>query len=417
MYLTLYTNEKGELFEHLGMGLLGRSGREWVVPEDNEMILLPEGASLVTVPCHIPVGIDKKDKLSYFEDAPYNKGEKAYAVAALLPQGFTRTLLPACITREKEKPLPLFGYAAVGFKDEQVYVAAVQSDQHHKWHPVNYNTDQLSEKIELMLNKYPENRIFRQLAHCSMEYGCYTAQNVFYQRWEGGIPTMKTCNADCIGCISESHTGVDSPQNRINFSPAVEEIAELGIEHLLNAEEAIISFGQGCEGEPSLNARNLAPAIRKMREKTEKGTININTNAGYTEGIKLMCDAGMDAMRVTIFSCSEENYNTYHRPKNYSLTDVKNSILYAKNKGLIVSINLLTFPGFTDTEDEIQSLLNFIRECPVDMIQLRNLNIDSDFLMKNFATAGPGIGVTGFIELLQKDLPQIKIGSYTHPVR
>jgi len=311
----------------------------------------------------------------------------------------------------------LLGYAAVGFKDEKIYVAAIKTDAHKKWHPVNYNTSGLPSKIEKMLNKYPANRILQQLARCSLEYNCYTAQNIFYGRWEGGIPTMSACNARCIACISESHYEVDSPQNRIDFMPSIDEIVELAADHLMNAPQAIISFGQGCEGEPSLNAANLSQAIIRVREITSKGTINMNTNAGYTKGIKLMCDAGMDAMRVTIFSCIEENYNFYHRPKNYKLDDVKRSITYAKEQGLRVSINLLTFPGFTDREEEIKYLLDFIITNKIDMVQLRNLNIDPKYLEPVLKDGKRAIGVPNFINLLKKELPGDEIGSYTHSIR
>ena len=60
----------------------------------------------------------------------------------------------------------------------------------------------------------------------------------------------------------------------------------MGIYHLSLAPDGIVSFGQGCEGEPSLAADNIAAGERLIREKTKKGQININTNAGYTEGIK-----------------------------------------------------------------------------------------------------------------------------------
>lgn len=415
MFLTLFANEKGEALEYPGIGLLGRSGSDWVVPENTEMIPLPRGASLVSVPGCIPVGLDDAEQLTYFEWAPGSE-DRIQAVAALLPQGFTRTLMPACVNRQPDKDLPLLGYAAVGLKEDKIYVAAVQNDVHRKWHPVNYNTEGLPAKIERMLKKYPENRILRQLAHCSLEYSCFTAQNIFYQRWEGGIPTMPRCNANCIGCISESHVKVTSPQQRLDFFPEVNEIAEIGIEHLTNAREAIISFGQGCEGEPALNARNLSQAVRVIRQATPEGTININTNAGYSEGIRQMCDAGLDAMRVTMFSCNEDNYNTYHRPLSYVFQDVEDSIHYAKDKGVKVSINLLTFPGFTDREEEIESLLYFLEGNGIDMVQLRNLNIDPDYLSNNFP-GEPGIGIVNFINLLKAELPGLKIGSYSHPVR
>ncbi len=416
MYLTLYANSDGELFEDTTLQMLGRSGNEWVVPEEYELIPLPKGASLVSVPCHYPVGLNLEDKISLLEKNPYNQNETVSAVAALLPQGFTRTLMPAGVKNDNTMNLPLFGYAAVGFKDEKIYVAAVQTDEHRKWHPVNYNTIRLPEKINRTLNRFPENRILRQLAKCSLQYSCFTAQNIFYGRWEGGIPTMPTCNASCLGCISESHAGVDAPQNRLDFRPTVEEISEVATWHLSNATDAIISFGQGCEGEPSLNAASLAAAIRKVRNNTNKGTININTNAGYTNGIKQMADAGLDAMRVTIFSCNEANYMKYHKPHNYKLAEVKTSINYAKDKGLKVSLNLLTFPGFTDRETEAYSLVDFIKHNHIDMIQFRNLNIDPEVLVKHFPSDEPSLGIVSLIEFIRAELPQVKLSSYSHPV-
>jgi uncharacterized Fe-S cluster-containing radical SAM superfamily enzyme len=304
----------------------------------------------------------------------------------------------------------------VGFKDGRIWVAAVQSDEHRKWHPVYYNTEGLPARINKKLKMFPDNRIVRQLAHCSLQYSCYTAQNLFYQRWEAGLPTMTACNADCLACISESHAGIDSPQNRLQFQPSVQEIAELGLEHLAKAREGIISFGQGCEGEPALNAAALAPAVRQIRLNTGRGTININTNAGYTEGIKAICDAGLDAMRVTIFSTREGNYNYYHRPRNYRLQDVSESILYAGEMGVQVSLNLLVFPGFTDRRMRSNHCWIFCRSTgkygPAEESQCR-----SGLLFSGLPPGGEVWGINSFIKALQQEMPSIKIGSYTHPVR
>ncbi|MDD3853773.1 MAG: radical SAM protein [Syntrophomonadaceae bacterium] len=416
MYFTLYANEKDELLEYPAITMLGRTGGGWVEPVTDEMIPLPKGASLVTIPDHIPVGLDACEKLTHFKSDLSGSGRQAFAVAALLPQGFTRVLLPACVNTRSGKNLPLFGYAAVGMKQGQVYVAAVQTDQHRKWHPAFYNTERLPVRIDRMLKKFPHNRIMRQLSHCALQYGCFTAQNIFYGRWEGGIPTTPTCNADCIGCISENHSGVNSPQERLAFSPEVNEIVELGVHHLANAREAIISFGQGCEGEPSLSAIKLSESIRQMRCITDQGTININTNAGYTAGIKQMVEAGLDAMRVTLFSFNEDNYNRYHRPRGYSIKDVRESITVALDNGVQVSLNLLTFPGFTDRESEIGALMDFVHKYPVFMIQLRNLNIDPDFFQQHFAQEELGIGIITMLNILAQEAPAVKVGSYTHPV-
>ena len=413
MYYTLYADQEGNLLDCPSLAMLGRSGSQWVEPEAGEMIPLPRGASLLSLPGYLPVGLDEQDQLRLMEQLPGGSGISA--VAALLPQGFTRTLLPAAVHQQEDVILPIYGYAAVAFHHGKTYVAAVQSDEHRKWHPKNYNTNSLATRIESMRKKYPGNRILEQLARCSLQYGCYTAQNIFYQRWEGGIPTMTACNANCLGCISENDGPFDSLQNRLTFLPEVDEIAQLGWEHLDKAREAIISFGQGCEGEPSLNAATLSQAIRIIRSKTERGTINMNTNAGYTQGIKQICDAGLDSMRVTIFSCWEENYLRYHRPRNYSWSDLSNSINYAKEQGVFLALNLLVFPGFTDREQELEALLNFVKQNPVDMIQLRNLNIDPEYLWQNIVGDGVGMGIVSFLQILKKEIPHVKLGSYSHP--
>ena len=413
MYKTLYANKREELLDHPDFTMLGRTGKSWAVPEPYEMIPLPQGASLVLVPHCMPVGMRFGAELSYI-DIDSSTGETAYAVAALLPQGFTRTYLPAGVSRREKAEIPLLGYAAVGFKDGKIFTAAVQTDEHRKWHPRYYNTSGLDTRINRMLNKFPQNRIYRQLAYCSAEYSCFTAQNIFYRRWEGGIPTTPRCNADCVACISQNHA---SPQQRLSFKPSCGEIVQAGSNHLTQARDGIISFGQGCEGDPALNANDLSEAVRGIRAVTDAGCINMNTNAGYTAGIEAVCDAGVDSLRITIFSALEENYNIYHRPRGYSWADVLRSIDYAKDKGVSVSVNLLTFPGFTDQAAETEAWLSFIKRHDIDMLQLRNLNIDPDFLTGLFSYNEAALGIPEFIQTVQTEIPHLTVASYTHPLR
>jgi len=413
-FMALYANDKGELIDHPNWGMLGRSGMEWIEPHESEMIPLPKGSTIVNVPNRLPVAIDR-DQARLIKG--FTSSQPFQAVAALLPQGFTRTFLPASVFPAKAQDIPLLGYTAVGFRAGEIWAAAVKTDEHWKWHPVNYNTSGLLKRIGKMLKKFPDNRIIRQLAKCSIEYGCFTAQNIFYGRWEAGIPTIAPCNAKCLGCISESHCDGKSPQQRIGFRPTVQEIIEVGVEHLTKAKEGIISFGQGCEGEPSLNADNLARAIIEIRQHSGQGTININSNAGYTKGIKLLSRAGLDAMRVTIFSCQEKNYWIYHQPLDYRLADVENSIIEAKSKGVQIALNLLTLPGFTDREDELQSLVDFIRRNKIDMVQLRNLNIDPETLFSQVPAGGNSLGIVNLMKSLHDEIPTLNIGSYTHPLR
>ena len=109
-------------------------------------------------------------------------------------------------------------------------------------------------EIRRWIRKFPENRL---VAHhglvCVKEYGCPNAANLFLQRWEAPVAVSGGCNAACQGCISkQDSTSIQSPQARIGFVPTVEEIVEIAVPHLEKAPRAMISFGQGCEGEPLL---------------------------------------------------------------------------------------------------------------------------------------------------------------------
>lgn len=416
MYNMLYANEAGEFFDHHWRAV-GRAGDRYVEIIDEDVIPLPPGAGLVLVPGGHPIGMNDRGEFKLLQTDPY-QGGAVFAVGATLPQGYTRTLLPA-YRRRAETPLPLLGYAAVVARGEELFVAAQQTDELKKWHPDHYCTADLPTLIDRRRERHPANRILEHLAHCALEYRCFTAQNIFYQRWEGGIPASPTCNAACLGCISKQPAECcPSPQNRISFRPTVQELVEVGADHLQKAEEAIISFGQGCEGEPSLAADTIAAAIKGMRAVTDRGTININTNAGYTAGLKQIIDAGLDSMRVSTISANPEIYNAYYQPKNYTLEDVTASIKYAKQNKVYVSLNLLTLPGLTDRESETERLIDWIGQTGIDMIQIRNLNIDPDWLLAKLPVQDEDFyGIPQYISILREQLPQVKIGNYSKAIK
>ena len=395
MIYALYADENGEIFDAPGIGAVGRFGDEIrpLTPED--LIPLPDSADLMYLPDRQALGVDEEGNI-----LPLT----GQAVSAILPAGYTRTLLPGFQLMEEASQLPLYGYTAVAVYQDQLYAAAIYTDENHKWDPENYNTPDLKKLVKRVKKDLPNNPLVEHLANCSLEWHCCTAENLFYRRWECGIPTSPVCNANCFGCISlQPAECCPSPQERIKFRPTPEQIAQIGLYHLQTAPEGIISFGQGCEGEPSLAAVNISQGIRLIRQQTDKGQININTNAGYTEGIRQIVDAGLDTMRVSIISALPESYAAYYR-SSYQLENVKESIRYALDKGIYVSLNMLYFPGFNDRAQELAGWLEFFRELPVQMIQVRNLNIDPDAFLEIMPEAQGEILVKLFGACLSTDL-------------
>ena len=118
-------------------------------------------------------------------------------------------------------------------------------------------------------------------------------------------------------------------------------------------------------------------------------------------------------MRVSIISANPDNYQKYYRA-GYKLDAVKNSIRYALDKNVHVSLNMLYMPGFNDRISEFAAWKNFLTELPVQMIQIRNLNYDPD---EFFAVMPPDenfLGTKAFLHELQKNFPTLTIGNFSH---
>jgi pyruvate-formate lyase-activating enzyme len=406
----VYADSDGNVFDHPDFYSLGRNAEMITEIMEDELIPLPEGATLVSLPFTRPVGIHAETGNMQLVEGDY------HAVGALLPQGFTRLLLPGYVKSDKSKLLPLFGYTAVVWKDDGFYVAARQSDDPYFWNPVNCNPDELNDQVKRLVTQYPENRLYEHLSNCALGYECLTASNTFLNRWEGAAPVSFSCNAGCFGCISEQpdDSGFPAPQTRMNFKPNVDEVVQVMLEHL-RTPESIISFGQGCEGEPSTQAALIIAAMKEVRQQTKMGYININTNAGLSDHIRGIVDAGLDLMRVSTISALDDHYNAYYKPRGYTLKNVEKSLRYAKEQGVITSINYLVFPGVTDREEEIEAMIEFVRRTELKLIQLRNLNIDPESYLGIIPKArGELFGMKQMIEIFQEELPDVILGSYTH---
>lgn len=417
MAALIFARPDGQWFDFPPLQMAAASGERVLLPAKNELIPLPEGATLTLMPCAAPVGFDRETgEFLALEENPYKKkSEPVYAVAALLPQGFTRLLCPAAVI--EGDPLPILGYTAVGLEKGRLVVAAMATDEHRRWHPRYFNTAELPQLVAQRQREFPGNRVIEQLSRCSLEYGCFTAQNIMYRRWEGGLPVSPACNAACLACLSEQEEGgPESPQQRISCCPQAEEIAAVAVAHLQSAEEAMVSFGQGCEGEPSLAWPQICAAIKLIRAATLRGLININTNAGKTEAIAKIIEAGIDSMRVSLFSAVDEDYAAYHRPRDYSLADVRASLELAQRAGVPVALNLLTYPGFTDDPHQAEALTELIGRYGIAQVQLRNLNCDPR-LMNDFCHGCAPMGIRQLVQLLERRFPQLQIGSYSHDLR
>lgn len=411
----VYADAQGQIYDHPFLTMAGMSGPQAVLPEAVELIPLPAGSRLFTIPDTPPIAWDQRSRsFRTVEKVPGLRG-RPQAVSAFMAPGYARTLLPACDYRKKTVHLPLWSYTAVGWDDEQdcFVVAASRVDTNQNWNPENYDDRLLDPLVRQRLLELPDNRLLEQLARCAIDYHCFAAKNLFFRRWEAPLPTSPACNSACLGCISlQPSECCPSNHDRISFVPTPEELVQLALPHLQEAPEAIVSFGQGCEGDPILQAPTIAEATRRLKAATSRGTINFNSNGSLPDRVRELCDAGMDSFRFSMNSVLEQRYNAYYRPRGYLFGNVIQSLKIAKQAGRFTMINYLISPGVSDAPDEVEALLRFVDETGVDMIQLRNLSIDPDYYNQAMAVTRRGIGIYQLLKRLKKEFPRLQFGYY-----
>ena len=405
--------EDGSLEVVGGVRPAARSGDRLVELVADQVVPLPADATVVHLPGRRALGVDG-------DRAPVTLPSDLVAAAAVLPVGHLRTLLPASEVTDGAPRLPLFGYTALAEHNGRLVAAALATDDFPWWQPGRFTASGLPAAVDAARQALPGNRLVEHLSRCALEYRCYTAQNTFLRRYEGALPASPACNADCLGCISlQSDGAVASPQDRMNFAPTAEELASLAAYHLAGDEAAIVSFGQGCEGEPLTRDSVLAEATATIRERHPKATIHVNTNGSNPRMLRRLVEAGCNSARISAISFTEDVFRAYYRPVGYGLADVLACGRIMSAAGGQVCLNLLTFPGLTDDPQELDRTAAACAAMGVHQVQWRSLNVDHDWLRAVLRRRGvrldQGIGLGRALEHLRTALPGVEHGNFTRP--
>jgi molybdenum cofactor biosynthesis enzyme MoaA len=413
-------NNAGEIFDLKGYAAVGMAGPSLVPLTLHETINMPFGGELMYLPDRKPILYDMENsRIEILGENPYEPGEMIFPVAAFNSPGYVISYISAYRENNGAGYLPLFSYGAVGWHRGGFRSAVIRVDKERRQDLRLMKPEDVIDGVQRMKKKMPDNRLREHLEKCALEYGCPAAKNFFLGRYEGALPTSENCNARCLGCLSLQHHGeIPHSQDRISFKPSPQEIAEVSLEHIGRVKKSVVSFGQGCEGEPLLAADVILQAIEKIRSVTGRGTINMNTNGSRPDILKKLFDAGLDSIRISINSFRKECYDAYFRPRGYGFSDVLKSIDIAIGRGRFVSVNYLNCPGFTDTPEEVQALTRLLNHYPISMIQWRNLNFDPVRywnVMSNAATHGSPLGMQNVLRQIKESFPNITYGYFNPP--
>lgn len=402
-------NARGEIYDEPKLKMLCDRNGEWRLPDPGDLMPLPRESDLFLLPGRKAAGYNQgTGKIEIADGLP---------VAAFPSPGYTLSAHPAYREDPEAQTLPLFAYGAVGYANGRFWICAKKVDDDPRQVFKNISQRSIESHAKRLARKYPRNRLLAHIINnCVFRYSCPAARNFALGRYEAPLPTSQSCNAHCVGCISAVQKDVPfqlTPQCRLDFTPSPEEIVEIMSIHAAREKaKPIFSFGQGCEGDPLLNAALLEESIRAYRQKGGKGTINCNTNASLPEAVNRLARAGLTSMRVSLNSARDDMYAAYYRGA-YKFEAVRDSIKIARRGGVYVSLNLLYFPGITDTFTELEALADLCASCGVSMIQWRNLNIDPHWYQNYMSSEGSqAMGLAKFMSALKKKCPWLHYGYF-----
>jgi len=415
----LVAKPDGTILPHPTLRMAGRSGAELAPVDPCQLIPLPAGSEIFTLPGRRAWGQDPQSG----QLVPVDEGpdvQAVWPVAAFMAPAHTQSLLPAYTSLPGAPRLPLFAYTAVGEWRGRFYACGARVDKDPRQDYPTFDEAAMRRGLKRRLKAEPGNRLLRHLADCALVNCCPAAKNLFLGRYEAPLPTSPACNSACVGCLSlqPKKSGFPSTQARITFIPSVEEVCAVAVPHLKSAPSPVVSFGQGCEGDPLMNPPLLEASIRAMRQATPRGTINLNTNGSRPAAVRRLMAAGLDAIRVSLNSAQERWYNAYYRPKGYTFADVMESAKVVSDMGGKASINYFVFPGVSDREAEVEALLKLIRGTGLALIQWRNLNLDPDLYLETLGDlrwAGRALGVPALLKRVRQSFPKLRFGYYNPP--
>jgi pyruvate-formate lyase-activating enzyme len=416
----LVANGAGEIFELNGYAAVGMAGALLLPLTVDQTLDLPDGSELMYLPDRRPVLLNiDTGQLETLQQNPYEPGEVIYPVAAFNSPGYVITRISAYREASQSQFLPLFSYGAVGWHKNGFRSAVVLVDSEPRQDLRRMPREEVVAGVERMRQQMPDNRLRAHLDRCALTYGCPAGKNFFLGRYEAPLPTSKQCNARCLGCLSlQQNSGIHHSQDRITFTPSAKEIAEVALAHINRVDKSVVSFGQGCEGDPLLASHVIEPAIRQIRSQTTGGTINMNTNGSLPDRLTSLFEAGLDSIRISMNSVRRECYDAYFRPQGYRFDDVLASIELALDRKKFVAVNYLNCPGFSDTPEEADALAGFLQQFPINMIQWRNLNFDPVRYWKTMeAAAPPGepMGMEILLQQIREQFPDLKFGYFNPP--
>ncbi len=353
MFASVHADRSGRVLISTDRPAAGMGGTEPIAIED--AVPLPDGGELVTLPREA-IAFDRAGRAR-----PLGKGRRA--IAAIVPD-HRRVLFPAYVDDPAAAALDPRAYAAVAATaDGRLVVAATPASR-----PADHDGGVAA------LGVLPADPVARQLARCSRESGCAAAR---VGLGSGVLPIpLGAPSAERTVLQVDLRSGYAAVRvEPASFRPTARDVVAIAAAHLERGG-AGVSFGRACDGEPLARIRVLEEAAERIRARSPRAAIRLETTGSDAAALRRAIDAGVSAVTIRIASARADTYERVHGPLAHRWSDVRASLLAAGERRIALTVALLVLPGLTDRAAEIDALGALLGELPGGRLELRDLGAD-----------------------------------------
>jgi len=370
---------------------------------------LPAGSDVVQLPGRTGIGLDRAGR-------PRELGQGRWGVAAIVPIGYLRMGVPAYADDPGQPPLRPRAYAAVGADTNGELVVSAVALESDAAAADGRSAADLVARITATQREHPSSRVLRQLARCAKDYRCRAAANAFLGRHDCALPVAAPRNERPPEVLALHDDADAAPTEPAAFRPTPEELVDAASRHL-EGGGTVVAFGRACEGEPLLAVRLIDDAIVGIRERTRLGTIHLETNGSLPIALRRLCEAGLDSVAIRLASARAETYEAIHRPDGFRFADVRASIASVIAARVSVALRVLTLPGLTDRQRELDALIGLAGELPAkSSLVLCGLAADPQRSLRVAPASEPTEGMERMLDRLHTDAAHLRIVALPRPL-
>ena len=379
----------------------GATALDGTVPAPlDRAIPLPAETQLVPLADRAAVGLDRRGQVR-------SLGPARWALAAILRPGHVRTHVPVVEAAGDVAPLEPLAYSAVAADARgELVVAAVEV----AGPPTSATRVDVGEAITRRLRAEPSNKLLRQLARCAREYRCPAARNAFLGTGDCALPLGAPANDDAAPVVALRRRDERAPLEPVAFRVPAVDVAAVAIAHL-SSGGASVSFGHACEGEPLELVRDVVDVTARIRAAAAGGEIVLRTSGASAVALGRVAEAGVDRVAVRLASADGPTYERVHRPLTFRWTDVRGTLREAATRRLPITIELLSLPGLSDRETDVDALVALLGELRTGTeLRLADLAADPYALLAR-VPGGATVGITAMLDRLRTDAAHVRVAA------